>query len=98
APIGAAGGCFPGRLRACSQGWGSMITEPPTDGQTRPLQDFETLYIGVATPAVRRGFVGYQRAESRLCDSEGSLTTTIARSVSEASWGRVHWNKHEVER
>jgi hypothetical protein len=24
-----------------------MVTEPPTDGQTRPLQDFETLYIGV---------------------------------------------------
>jgi hypothetical protein len=36
-----------------------MITEPLTDGQTRPLQEFETLYIGVATPAVRRGFVGY---------------------------------------
>jgi hypothetical protein len=31
-----------------------MITEPATDGQRRPLQDFETLYIGVATPAVRR--------------------------------------------
>jgi len=46
---------------------GSMVTEPPTDGQTRPLQEFETLYIGVATPAVRRGFVGYHRAESRLC-------------------------------
>ena len=23
-----------------------MITEPPTDGQRTPLQDFETLYIG----------------------------------------------------
>jgi hypothetical protein len=44
-----------------------MITEPATDGQTRPLQDFESLYIGVATPAVRRGFVGYHPAESRLC-------------------------------
>jgi hypothetical protein len=44
-----------------------MITEPTTDGQRRPLQDFETLYIGVATPAVRRAFVGYHRAESRLC-------------------------------
>jgi hypothetical protein len=34
-----------------------MITEPPTDGQRRPLQDFETLYIGGAEPAVvRRAF------------------------------------------
>jgi hypothetical protein len=32
-----------------------MITEPPTDGQRTPLQDFETLYIGGAEPvAVRR--------------------------------------------
>jgi hypothetical protein len=44
-----------------------MITEPRTDGQRRPLQDFETLYIGVATPAVRRAFIGYLRAESSLC-------------------------------
>ena len=54
-------------IEACGQGLGSMITEPPTDGQRTPLQDFETLYIGVATPAVRRAFVGYDRAESRLC-------------------------------
>jgi hypothetical protein len=52
---------------ACSQGQGSMITEPAADGQTRPLQEFESLYIGVATPAVRRAFVGYHRAESSLC-------------------------------
>jgi hypothetical protein len=45
-----------------------MITEPPTDGQRTPLQDFETLYIGGAKPAVvRRAFVGYDRAKSRLC-------------------------------
>jgi hypothetical protein len=44
-----------------------MITEPPTDGQTRPLQDIETLYIGVATSAVRRVFIGHHRAESSLC-------------------------------
>ena len=75
-----------------------MVTEPPTDGLTRPLQDFESLYIGVATPAVRRGFVGYHRRIKTMRDSEGSLTTTIARSVSIASWGRVQWNKDEVER
>ena len=32
-----------------------MITEPPTDGQRTPLQDFETLYIGGAEPAVFAG-------------------------------------------
>ena len=45
-----------------------MITEPPTDGQRTPLQDFETLYIGGAEPAVvRRSLVGYDGAKSRLC-------------------------------
>jgi hypothetical protein len=40
-----------------------MITEPPTDGQRTPLQDFETLYIGGAEPAVvRRSLVGYDGA------------------------------------
>jgi hypothetical protein len=65
-----------------------MITEPPTDGQRTPLQDFETLYIGGAEPvAVRRAFVGYELAESRLGqiktmrDCEGSLTTRMARIV-----------------
>jgi hypothetical protein len=47
-------GRFGPPVEAYSQGLGSMITEPATDGQRRPLQDFETLYIGVATPAVRR--------------------------------------------
>ena len=65
--IDAAKGRFAGLVQDCSQGLGSMVTEPPTDGQTRPLQDFETLYIGVATPAVCRAFVGYHRAESSLC-------------------------------
>ena len=66
-PVEAAKGRLAGAGEACSQGLGSMITEPPTDGQRRPLQDFETLYIGVAASAVRRGFVGYHWAESRLC-------------------------------
>jgi hypothetical protein len=45
-----------------------MITEPSTERQRTPLQDFETLYIGVAEPArVRRAFVGYDGAKSRLC-------------------------------
>jgi hypothetical protein len=59
---------LPDPFEAYSQGLGSMITEPPTDGQRTPLQDFETLYIGGAKPAVvRRAFVGYDRAKSRLC-------------------------------
>jgi hypothetical protein len=54
-------------FEAYSQGLGSMITEPPTDGQRTPLQEFETLYIGEAEPAVvRRAFVG-DGAKSRLC-------------------------------
>jgi hypothetical protein len=67
ARINAAKGGFGRPGEACGQGMGSMITEPPTDGQRRPLQDFETLYIGVVTPAVRRAFIGYHRAESSLC-------------------------------
>ena len=57
-----ANGRFPGFVEAYSQGWGSMITEPRTDGQRTPLQDFETLYTGGAEPAVvRRALVGYDR-------------------------------------
>jgi hypothetical protein len=64
---GAAKGGFRPMIEACSQGLGSMITEPRMDGQRTPLQDFETLYIGEAEPAVvRRAFVGYDLAESRL--------------------------------
>jgi hypothetical protein len=45
-----------------------MITEPSTERQRTPLQDFETLYIGGGEPArVRRAFVGYDGAKSRLC-------------------------------
>jgi hypothetical protein len=63
---GAAKGGFRPMIEACSQGLGSMITEPRMDGQRTPLQDFETLYIGEAEPAVvRRAFVGYDLAESR---------------------------------
>jgi hypothetical protein len=55
-------------FEAYSQGLGSMITEPATDGRRTPLQDFETLYIGEAEPAVVRwAFVGYDGAKSRLC-------------------------------
>jgi hypothetical protein len=50
-----------------------MITEPTTDGQRNALQDVETLYIGVATPAVRRDLIGTVRAESRLCAIELEL-------------------------
>jgi hypothetical protein len=60
-----------------------MITEPPTDGQRTPLQDFETLYIGGAEPAaVRRAFVGYDGAKSRLCAiAKESLATGMARTI-----------------
>jgi hypothetical protein len=46
-----------------------MITEPLTDKQRTPLQEFETLYIGGAEPARRSPgpFVGYDGAKSRLC-------------------------------
>ena len=80
-----------------------MVTEPPTDGQTMPLQEFETLYIGGAKPAdVRRSLetrswdqdLGQDLAEStrlrrKLNDHDGSIVF---------GWGRDQWNKHEVER
>jgi hypothetical protein len=60
-----------------------MITEPPTDGQRTPLQDFETLYIGGGEPVVvRRAFVGFDGAKSRLCAiAKESLTTKTVRIV-----------------
>ena len=81
-----------------------MITEPP-DGRRRPLQDFETLYIGGAEPAVvRRAFVGYQNqdlAVSRLGqiktmrDCEGKFNDQDGSyRLGDGSSG----NKHEVER
>ncbi len=63
----------------------------PWMGKATPLQDFENLVIGVATPAVRRGLVGYHRAEIKtMRDSEEGETTTTCGSY--ASWGRVQWN------
>ena len=87
---------FSGRFEACSQGMGSVITEPPTDGQRTPLQDFETLYIGGAEPAVvRQVRVGQDRTKSRLCAiAKESLTTTMARIVR----GSGPMEQHEVER
>jgi hypothetical protein len=35
-----------------------MITEPGMGGQTTPLQEFETLYIGGAEPARSPGLFG----------------------------------------
>jgi hypothetical protein len=57
-----------------------MITEPPTDGQRTPLQDFETLYIGGAEPAVvRRARLGqdganqdYAQLRRKFNDHDGS--------------------------
>jgi len=68
-------------IKAYSQGLGSMITEPPTDGQRTPLQDIETLYIGGAEPAVFAGSVsamtGPNQDYARL---RRKFTTTMART------------------
>ena len=60
-----------------------MITGPPTDGQRTPLQVFETLYIGVAEPAVRRAaWIGTGQGKSKTdARCERSSTTTMARIV-----------------
>ena len=64
-----------GAIEACSQDYGSMVTEPPSDGQRTPLQDVESLYIGGAEPA---SFAGPLRAKSRLRAIAGeSLATTM---------------------
>jgi hypothetical protein len=77
-----------------------MITGPRTDGQRTPLQDFETLYIGGAEPAVvRRGLRRYDGAQiktMRDCEENDDAMVRIV-PISE-SWGRIQWNKHEVER
>jgi hypothetical protein len=71
-----------------------MITEPPTDGQRTPLQDFETLYIGRAEPAaVRRASDGANQDYARDCegmfnDQDGSYRLGIG----------SNGKKHEVER
>jgi hypothetical protein len=59
------------------------------------LQDFETLYIGGAEPAVvRRGLRRYDGAQIKtMRDCE----ETDDRDGS-SFWGRIQWNKHEVER
>ena len=73
-----------------------MITEPPTDKQRTPLQEFETLYIGGAEPAVVRrapsAMTGpnqdYARLQGKFNDHDGSYR------LGDGSNG----NKHEVER
>ena len=82
-------------IEAYSQGLGSMITEPPRDGQRTALQEFETLYIGVRSLPPFAGLVGCDGAKPRLCaiakenfDQDGSYR------LGDSSSG----NKHEVER
>jgi hypothetical protein len=59
-----------------------MITEP-ADGRRRPLQEFETLYIGGAEPAVvRRALLGATEPNQVERDCEENLTITMARIVS----------------
>jgi hypothetical protein len=59
-----------------------MITELP-DGRRRPLQDFETLYIGGAEPAVVRWSFWPRRSQIKsMRDCEENLTITMARIVS----------------
>jgi len=73
-----------------------MITGPRTDGQRTPLQDFETLYIGGAEPAVvRRGLQSYDGAQIKImrdCEDNDDPRWLVS------SWRRIQWNKHEVER
>jgi hypothetical protein len=65
-----------------------MITEPPTGWAKNALQEFETLYIGGAEPAVVRralsamSWQNHDLAKSRLrAIAKESLTTTMARIV-----------------
>ncbi|HWX05428.1 MAG TPA: hypothetical protein VN065_06330, partial [Bradyrhizobium sp.] len=55
----------------------------PNGWAKNALQEFETLYIGGAEPAVvRRASVGSDEAKSRLCAiAKESLTTRMARIV-----------------
>jgi hypothetical protein len=84
-----------------------MITEPPTDGQRTPLQDFETLYIGrvpslpsFAGPLSAMSWQNQDLAKSRLCAvAKEGLTTRMARIVLVTVFGDGSYgNKHEVER
>ena len=74
-----------------------MITEPLTDKQRTPLQEFETLYIGGAELTVvrraprrlRRGQIKTMRdCEGKFIDQDDSYR------LGDGSSG----NKHEVER
>jgi hypothetical protein len=58
-----------------------MITEL-ADGRRRPLQDFETLYIGGAEPAVVRRSFWPRRSQIKSMRDEENLTITMARIVS----------------
>jgi hypothetical protein len=69
-----------------------MITEPPTDGQRTPLQDFETLYIGrvsglpsFAGPlsALTGPNQDYARLRRKFNDQDGSYR------LGDGLWGRV---------
>jgi hypothetical protein len=57
-----------------------MITEPLNGWAKNALQEFETLYIGGAEPAVvRRAFVGYELAEPRLGKNQDLPESGLAR-------------------
>jgi hypothetical protein len=57
-----------------------MITEPLNGWAKNALQEFETLYIGGAEPAVvRRAFVGYELAEPRLARIKTWQESRLAR-------------------
>jgi len=74
-----------------------MITEPATDGQRSHCRNLKPCYIGVATLPFA-GLCRYHGRIKTMRDCEGSLTTTMARIVSVASWGGSNGTKHEVER
>jgi hypothetical protein len=58
-----------------------MVTEPRTDGKRTPLQDFETLYIGGAEPAVSRRVLGGDDGRHKMCKCEQNFEITMARIV-----------------
>jgi hypothetical protein len=68
-----------------------MITEPPTDGQRTPLQEFETLYIGGAEPvAVRRAYVAMNWQYQDLAESGlGRIKTLPDQDLAKSRFGQI---------
>src|SRR3984893_12846470 len=69
-------------IEAYSQGLGSMITEPPTDGQRTPCRILKPCILAVQSLPSFAGPASAVGAKSRLCAiAKESLTTRTARIV-----------------